>query len=101
MTVTAELSYMQWLKDECGYKDIRPIPGNRMAAIHPLLFTHAIVTMDVGDKAGLANRWCYHTYDKAKAALDAWDGTGEPEGWHRDPFTGRRRTLEGEEEISW
>ena len=37
------------------------------------------------------DRWCYHSYDAAKAALDAWDGEGKPTGWHRDPASGLKR----------
>lgn len=35
--------------------------------------------------------WCYKDVSLATAALDRWDGTGEPEGWHRHPTSGRRR----------
>ena len=27
----------------------------------------------------------------AVAALESWDGTGEPDGWIREPNSGRRR----------
>lgn len=62
--------------------------GGGDAAIMPLAFTAAIVA-DLCEW-GYGDRWCYKTYDAAKAALDAWDGTGEPKGWHRHPATGRR-----------
>jgi hypothetical protein len=59
--------------------------------------------------------WCYNgglgglTGDpraRCVAALLAWDGTGEPEGWNKHPATGRYRTdgdplreyLEGSDE---
>jgi hypothetical protein len=35
-------------------------------------------------------RWCYHDEQSALEALEAWDGTNEPAGWHRHPATGRR-----------
>lgn len=33
----------------------------------------------------------FPTVAAAIAAGEAWDGTGDPSGWHRHPSTGRRR----------
>jgi hypothetical protein len=72
-----------------GYSDYKEFPNGNNACIQRLMFTHAILseltTMYHGD------RWCYHNYEDAKAALDAWNGEGEPTGWHRHPTSGRRR----------
>lgn len=77
---------------ECGYTDVKPLKGGKWACINRLLFTTAILTgSDATVEDTYERRWCYHTYEDAQRALDAWDGTGEPEGWHRDPITGRRR----------
>jgi hypothetical protein len=100
MTILNDLSFLQYLKQECGYKDPRPLPGGRFAAILPLMYTNAIVVGRMGDDIGYDNRWCYRSYESAKAALDAWNGEGEPEGWHRHPPTGRRRNAKGEEYIN-
>lgn len=101
MTARAKLSevadYLAYL-DHWGYLDIQIIDETRYVAIMPLLFTHAIVVGRIGDRTGYDDRWCYGGYKNAKAALDAWDFTGEPEGWHRHPNTGRRR--EYDEEMS-
>jgi len=35
--------------------------------------------------------YCYESIAQAVEALKAWDGTGEPQGWFRNPDTGRRR----------
>lgn len=43
------------------------------------------------DSAWIDSAWCYHTRAGAEAALAAWDGTGEPDGWHRHPMSDRRR----------
>lgn len=91
----AELQFLQWLKEDCGYRDLRPLPGGRYTAIWPLMFTHAIIVGSIGCYVGYDDRWCYESYDQAKAALESWDGTGEPAGWHRHPTSGRRR-VEGE-----
>lgn len=89
--ILGELSFMQWLKHDCGYRDPRPIGNGRYACIWPLMFTHAIVVGKIGDQTSADDRWCYHDYPAAFAALEAWDGLGEPAGWHRHPATGRRR----------
>jgi hypothetical protein len=91
----AETGFVGWLVEECGYTDVRELPGGRRyAAIMPLGFTHAIITGRIGDMIGIDDRWCYHDKQSAKAALDAWDGTGEPMGWHRHPASGRRVAQE-------
>lgn len=92
-----ELGFLQWLIDECRYRDPRPIGNSRYACIRPMVYTHAIITGRIGDRAEIDRHWCYHSYPAAKLALAAWDGTGEPAGWHRDPTTGRRISQRGDE----
>lgn len=70
------------------YSDIQLKGDAGICLIQRFMFTYAIRT-DV-DVWNLGDRWCYKTYAAAKAAFDAWDGTGEPLGWHRHPDTGRR-----------
>lgn len=90
MTRFEEISFMHWLKSE-GLQHPKPIGNERYAAIKEFMFTHAIITGQIGDRVGYDDRWCYHDLGTAKAALEAWDGTGEPAGWHRHPASGRRR----------
>lgn len=97
--VLKELEFMTYLKD-LGYKDCQPIGNDMYAAIMPLMFTHAIIIGKIHDVAGYEDRWCYHSYDQAKKALDAWNKIGEPDGWHRHPGTGRRR-ANGDEYINF
>jgi hypothetical protein len=83
-----------WLAELCttnNYIEPRIINDRTYAAIMPLIYTHAIITGRIGDDACYDDRWCYHGREAAIAALRAWDGTGEPDGWHRHPGTGRRR----------
>lgn len=87
----AALEFLTWLKQECGYLNPRPLPGGRYVAVMPLMVTHAIIVGRIGDDLSYEDRWCYHTKAAAIAAMDAWDGVGEPSGWHRHPVTGRRR----------
>jgi hypothetical protein len=95
------LRYLTWLKDDEGYKDIKLLSPTKWAAINQFMFTHAIIVGTVGNRTEYDDRWCYHDYKSAKAALDAWDGTGEPQGWHRHPPTGRRREAGMEEYINF
>lgn len=93
------MSTLEFLGLQCGYTHARLLPSGRWAAIHPLLFTHAILTGRENDHSGYEDRWCYHDFASALAALIQWDGTGEPDGWHRHPKSGRRREA-GVETIS-
>lgn len=104
--VLEELVFMDWLKTECGYLDVRPLGDGRWAGIMELMRHVAIVGGTIGDRFSIDLRYCYHgpagvkdtkqnAYIRARAFLESWDITKspEPEGWHRDPYTGRRRTL--------
>ncbi len=90
MTIAKPTDFLTWLKAQ-GYKDIKIIGENKWTGIHRFIFTHAIIVGNLNDCFGYEDRWCYETYEKAKAALEAWGGKGEPENWHRHPATGRRR----------
>lgn len=96
-TKTSDVPYIQWLIDECGLTFPKPIGGGRYAALCRYMYTTAIVTGRIGDMTSLDDRWCYHSPASAWAALDAWDGTGEPAGWHRHPASGRRVSLDANE----
>lgn len=82
--------YLAWLTLECGYRYAGILPTGKWAAIQPLAYTWAIITGTVGNLWEIDDRWCYHNHSAALAALAAWDGTGEPKGWHRHPASGRR-----------
>jgi hypothetical protein len=95
-TLDPELIFLDTLTKENGYLGARPIPrtwqGKPMyACVMPLAFTAAIIAGRMGDFSSYEDRWCYHSIGDALAALLAWDGHGEPTGWHRHPGTGRRR----------
>lgn len=91
------IGFLQWLNDQAGIEQPKLIPGGRYAGLRPMLFTWAICVAKVGDFWGIDRQWCYHDRDAAELALAAWDGTGEPIGWHRDPLTGRRVSETGDE----
>ncbi|RYD48216.1 MAG: hypothetical protein EOP83_26855 [Verrucomicrobiaceae bacterium] len=100
-----EIAFMQWLT-QVPYLNVRPIGNGRWAGIMELMFHVAVVGGPLYDFVGLGFRYCYHgpdgvksskqeAYKVALAALDAWDPQteSEPQGWHRDPFTHRRRPM--------
>lgn len=93
------MTYLEWLQHDCGYLSLRILPDGRWAAVMRLLFTGAVIVGRVGDFINVEDRWCYQNAQSAQAALDAWDGTGEPVGWHRNPKTGRRVSEHGEMEA--
>ena len=51
------VAFLQWLRDACGYRDVRPLPGGRWAGIAPFMFTHAIITGRIADHHGYDDRW--------------------------------------------
>lgn len=61
------------------------------AGVKPLIFHYTMIFGIIGDTLGYEKRYCYKTIEGALQALEAWDGTGDPEGWHRAPDTARRR----------
>lgn len=83
---------------DSGYSDYKMLSNGIDACIAPFAFTCAIISEL--SHFGYGDRWCYKNYQLAKAALDAWDGTGEPDGWHRHPDSGRRREN-GKEYINF
>lgn len=85
-----------WLDDYEEFAEgrtrFKPVDGGtRYVAVIPFLFTTAVICGRTADRAGYEDRWCYEDLGSAVAAFEAWDGTGEPGGWHRHPNSGRRR----------
>src|SRR5258705_12348211 len=72
-----------------GYLFYTRFANGRDACIAKFMFTFAILS-DLTEY-GHGDRWCYESVWDAMEALAAWDGEGEPQGWHRHPDTGRRR----------
>jgi hypothetical protein len=95
--VPADLLFLQWLIDECGYLSPKPIGGGKYACVIPKIYTHAIAVGRIGDCYGIDDSWCYASYVEAALALARWDGAGEPEGWVRHPASGRRVSRDPDE----
>jgi hypothetical protein len=83
-------AFLTTLIRDNGYLAPKLLPEGRYACLARFLHTTAIITGRVGDLVSMDDRWCYHDESAARRALLAWDGTGEPTGWHRHPGTGRR-----------
>lgn len=81
------------------YWHVRKLPDGRYVGLCRFFYTWAILS-DLNPH-GYEDRWCYPRYEEAKAALYAWNGEGEPQGWHRHPGSGRRRYPDGREEVRW
>lgn len=96
--MTTSEEFRQFLIAE-GYTDIRFLDETVYICLSPFIFTWAIIIGQIGDTTGYADLWCYHNYADAKSAIDSWNGEGEPQGWHRNPRTGRRRTPDGAEYV--
>ncbi len=76
---------------ENGYSHPKVLSGKRIAVVCRFLTTDAILVMTADHaELGYEDRWCY-VHGHAVKALQAWNGEGEPQGWHRHPRTGRRR----------
>lgn len=80
-----------------GYLHVRELPEAGICGIMPMMFTHALIAGM--NRYGYEDRWCYRSEAAALAALDAWDGSGEPAGWHRHPDTGRRVDDDGRQYV--
>lgn len=90
-----DLELLREMADQYGYSHLR-IVGDDVQCISQFLYTSGIlcrVTLQ-----GYGPRYCYHSMTDAVAAFEAWDGVGEPEGWHRATAPGkptRRREDDG------
>jgi hypothetical protein len=76
---------------ESEYAAYRTMPNGRICGIRRLMY-HWTMHVDINE-FGYDDKYCFATLALAKTALDQWDGTGDPIGWHRHLNSGRRRDL--------
>lgn len=72
----------------------RTLADGRVLDVTPLGWGYALLGIIWVEDLGLgiySDVWQYQSRDAALAALQTWDGHGEPGGWYRHPATGRRR----------
>ncbi len=65
----------------------------QVAEVWPMTFGKGkIILMPYEGSMDVIDGWCYESIPQAMAALEDWqDPEGEPEGWFRNPTSGRRR----------
>lgn len=66
------------------------LPDGREVVLYPLIYGCQVV-VGSPDSEVFDNCWHYDHAEVAAKAMLEWDGFGEPQGWHRNPMTGRRR----------
>jgi hypothetical protein len=84
----------KYLKEHCQAITVKFFPETgRYGMTKRLLFHYTLLSGPICDvETGYDKRWCYDAdVTNVEKALAAWNGNGDPEGWHRDPNTGRRR----------
>lgn len=67
------------------------VKAGRIVGLQRFMFTWAILA-DITPWS-YEERWCFHSEQVARAALDAWDGAEgtDPHGWHKHIPSCRRR----------
>jgi len=75
----------------------RVVPGHGLCVLERFLTTVGLLTNVELDDAGYgyARRYCYPLWNDAEAALQEWDGSGDPPGeWIKEKVSGRARPKE-------
>ncbi len=76
-----------------GYIMLRDFPNGLRAGVCAMTFGKGRICVGQIDdwEFGFDRAYCYDNCGEAIGALCRWDGYGEPDGWFRNPDTGRRR----------
>lgn len=74
--IDAQLLRQLTLQD--GYAEVQEIEGHGICGINRFIYTTGLVMRL--DSVGYTGRYCYHTYAEARAAINMWDGRGDPPG---------------------
>ena len=61
-----------------GYYNIRKLDDGRFICLYQFLFTTGLIVD--ADYLGYNHRYCYPDKDEAIAAIETWNGKGEPSG---------------------
>jgi hypothetical protein len=71
-----------------GYLNVRAVPGRGMCGLLVMLYTTGLYVCLTRDS--WLSRYCYENFDDAAAALEQWDGQGDPPGpWIVEKPAGR------------
>lgn len=82
--MSEDQAFIDWLLTDDGGNcvEYKRLGIGLYAAIKPLMFHWTMIVGQIGDLDGYEDRWCYANRAKAEAGLRAWDGAGDPVGWH-------------------
>lgn len=81
---------------------VKELADGRDIVVVPLAHGYAAICTSRRNSPFRDGYWQYQRATTALAAAEAWDGTGEPDGWYRHPATGRRRPDgDPEREVFW
>jgi hypothetical protein len=82
--------FIDYLKTE-GYQNIKEIPGKGICGLRDFIFTTGLI---IGmDEVGYFGRYCYGSKEEALAAINSWDGQGDPPGdWIKYKGNGGERS---------
>lgn len=71
----------------------RPLPDGYEVTVYAMTFGKARLNYGTqGPMGSIENGFCYQDPRLAIQAAHTWTGEGDPiDGWHRNPFDGRRR----------
>lgn len=87
-----------------GYESETKLPDGRSVWLQRKIYTWAIV-VGQSDSMIYDNHWCYENRAGAEQALAAWNPLeqAEPQGWIRNPQSGRWRPDgdESKQYVSW
>jgi hypothetical protein len=61
---------------EQGYTDLRVLPDGRIIGISKFMYTYGLMVNL--NEYGYDERFCYTDYPTAIAAVNTWDGCGDP-----------------------
>jgi hypothetical protein len=71
-----------------GYYRIKPLPGGLWLGLQQMIFTTGLFVIE--GELSWRLRFCYERRADAEAALEAWDGQGDPPGpWIKEKGSGR------------
>jgi hypothetical protein len=92
ITESATMTSDEWGTFVCGLD--RHVVGGRPNHAEVIALTFGRGRIVLTDGVSVFDGWWYDTPEAAVAALEAWARNhygGEPEGWMRHPYSGRRR----------
>jgi hypothetical protein len=75
-TLSREL--LTYFTCECEYEHVQVLASGEIAALHRFMFTVGLL-VGLG-RWGYRTRFCYPSFEAAKAALEEWDGLNDPPG---------------------